>query len=233
MNTEPHDIDEQIRDWLRREIDAAGHGVKGRLAKHLGFSTQDGVTRLIAMPGGRRKRVKKFPIDLLPKLEEFFGSSPFRGLKKVPIVGLAGAGPEGTVLFATGDGNFGEVDAPLDSSPTTAALEVRGDSMYGIANDGWIIFYEDREAPSPEHMGELCVCWLQDERVLVKIPQPGREFGLFNLESANAPTMRDVPVRAFSVVTDIKTRRAAKRYVKRNPDAPVVDIKVALGEAIS
>lgn len=147
--------------------------------------------------------------------------------RMAPIRGLAGAGPDGTVLFATGDGNFGEIQAPADSSPTTEALEVRGDSMYGIANDGWILFYEDKEPPSAHHMGELCVCWLADDRVLVKIPQPGRERGLYNLESANAPVMRDVPVMAFSIVTDIKTRTAARKFVRRNPDHPVTDLKIA------
>lgn len=141
-----------------------------------------------------------------------------------PIRGLAGAGPDGTVLFATGDGNFGEVQAPIDSAPTVEALEVRGSSMYGIANDGWLIFYEDKEVPSDEHMGELCVCWLEDDRVLIKIPQPGSQPGLFHLESANAPTMRDVPVRYFSIVTDIKTRRSADRFIRRNPGHPVEDV---------
>lgn len=141
-----------------------------------------------------------------------------------PIRGLAGAGPDGAVLFATGDGNFGEVQAPIDSSPSVEALEVRGASMYGIANDGWLIFYEDKEVPSENHIGELCVCWLEDERVLVKIPQPGSEPGLFNLESANAPTMRDIPVRYFSVVTDIKTRRSAERFIRRNPGHEIRDV---------
>jgi len=141
-----------------------------------------------------------------------------------PIRGLAGAGPDGTVLFATGDGNFGEVQAPIDSAPTVEALEVRGSSMYGIANDGWLIFYEDKEVPSNEHMGELCVCWLEDDRVLIKIPQRGSQSGLFHLESANAPTMWDVPVRYFSIVTDIKTRRSADRFIRRNPGHPVEDV---------
>lgn len=140
------------------------------------------------------------------------------------IKGLAGAGPDGTVLFATGDGDFGEVPAPIDSAPSVEALEVRGTSMYGIANDGWLIFYEDKEAPDHTHMGELCVCWLEDDRVLVKIPQPGTETGLFHLESANAPTMRDVPVRYFSIVTDIKTRRSSERFLRRNPAHPVLDV---------
>lgn len=144
----------------------------------------------------------------------------------VPIVGYAGAGPDGSVLFATGDGNFDEAPAPVDASPTTEALEVRGDSMKGVANDGWLIYYDDKEAPAPHHMGELCVCWLEDDRVLVKYPRPGQQRGLFTLESVNAKPLFDVSVRAFALVTDIKTRMAAQRYIRRNPDVVIPEAKL-------
>lgn len=142
------------------------------------------------------------------------------------IVGLAGAGPDGSVLFATGDDDFGEVPAPIDTGLQTVALEVRGNSMHGLANDGWLIFYEERTEPRADYMGEPCVCWLKDGRVLVKIPQPTRDPGLFNLESVNAPTMRDVPVREMALVTEIKTRRAAQKYLRRNPDQAFTDVKM-------
>ncbi|MBB2973978.1 hypothetical protein [Mesorhizobium sp. RMAD-H1] len=147
--------------------------------------------------------------------------------KTVPITGMAGAGPDGTVLFATGDSNFGEITAPVNSTPTTEALEVKGDSMRGIANDGWIITYDEKQPPNEDHMGEPCVCWLEDDRVLVKIPFPGRGPGLFDLESANAPTMRDVPVRYFALITNIVPRRAARKFIKRNPDHGIKDVKIA------
>lgn len=145
----------------------------------------------------------------------------------VPIVGRAGAGPDGTVLFATGDGNFGEVPAPVGASDTTEALEVQGDSMRGLANDGWLIFYDDKLPPMEEHMGEPCVCFLEDDRVLVKVPEPGSQAGLFHLFSVNAETMRDVPVRFFALVTDIKPRRSAQKFIRRNPDHPINDVKLA------
>jgi hypothetical protein len=142
----------------------------------------------------------------------------------IPIVGLAGAGPDGSVLFAEGDGNFGEVVAPIDAADTTEALEVRGSSMHGLANDGWLIFYEEKTEPNQDHFGEPCVCWLAGGRVLVKIPQPTGVPGIYNLESVNAPTMRDVVVDAMALVTDIKTRKAAQRFIRRNPGTAVVDL---------
>lgn len=145
----------------------------------------------------------------------------------VPIVGLAGAGPDGSVLFAEGHGNFGEAVAPAGASPQTEALEVRGPSMRGLANDGWLIFIDERLPPSSDHMGEPCVCWLADGRVLIKTPYAGREPGLFDLESTNAPLMRDVPVQAMALVTDIKTKKAAERFIRRNPAVQIVDIETS------
>jgi len=145
----------------------------------------------------------------------------------VHLVGFAGAGPDGTVLFAEGDVYFGDVPAPVDATASTKALGVKGDSMRGVANDGWLIYYDDPIAPTEEHMGEPCVCWLEDGRVLVKTPYPGSGPGLFHLESVNAPMMRDMPVRSFALVTDIKPRAAAQKWLRMNPDAPVVDVKIA------
>lgn len=144
----------------------------------------------------------------------------------VPIVGLAGAGPDGSVLFASGDGSFGEIPAPVNSTPTTEALEIKGDSMTGIANDGWIITYDHKEPPSEEHIGEPCVCWLADERVLIKTPYHGRGDGLFDLESVNAATMRDVPVHYFALITNIVPKKAAKKFITRNPEHPITDLKL-------
>lgn len=147
--------------------------------------------------------------------------------RTAPIIGLAGAGPEGSVLFAEGDGNLGDVPAPVGSTPEVKALEVRGHSMRGMAEDGWIIFYDEVVAPSAELFEELCVCWLEDGRVLIKILQRGRESGLFDLESTNAPTIRDVPVRQVAVVTNLMPRRQAQRFIRRNPDYPVIDAEIS------
>lgn len=169
---------------------------------------------------------RKFKVSLEWLLTER-GPMKANGERMASIQGLAGAGPEGSVLFATGDGNFGEVPAPVGSGPDVTALEVRGTSMRGLAEDGWIIFYEERGAPSEEHIGEPCVCWLEDGRVLIKTPYRGSSPGLFHLESTNAPLMRDVAVREMAEITDIKTRRAARRFVRQNPEQELEDIQVA------
>lgn len=143
----------------------------------------------------------------------------------VEIIGLAGAGPDGSVLFADGHGNFGEVPAPAGASDQTKALEVRGNSMYGLANDGWLLFYDERTEPRDEYLGEPCACWLPDGRVMVKVPEPSRIPGLFDLVSTNAPPLRDQVVDWMALITDIKPRRAAQKFIRRNPDQLVQNIR--------
>lgn len=122
----------------------------------------------------------------------------------VPVVGLAGAGPDGAVLFSLGDGNLGDAPSPPIRSRATVAVEVRGNSMRGIAEDGWFVYYDDRhEPPTAQMIGRLCVVGLADSRVLVKFLHRGSRPETFNLESVGAPTLRDVAVEWAAEVTSI------------------------------
>lgn len=216
----------QIKTWLKKCLEESGHGSKSRLAKELGVRP-DAITRMINIEddGKEPRLIKAHELAIITR---FFGKEPpgteASGMRFLPIRGLAGAGPDTSVLYSTGDGNFGEIEAPKDAAESTEALEVRGDSMYGLANDGYIIFYEDQEPPSEKHIGNMCVCFLEDERVLVKIPYPGSVRGLFHLESVNAPAMRDIAVRSFAIVTDIKTRYAAQKFARRHPNTPIENV---------
>jgi transcriptional regulator with XRE-family HTH domain len=212
---------------LRQFREAAGKS-QPELAELAGTSTQN-VSRI---ERGERQLTKKWADIFAPHL----GIAPERLIfedeskeRMVPILGLAGAGPNGAVLFAEGQENFGDVPAPPGAGEHVAALEVRGDSMYGLANDGWLLFYEERTEPREEYMGEPCVCWLEDEeQVLVKIPEPTLHPGLYNLTSTNAPTMRSVAVRYMALVTDIRPRRAAQKFIRRNPAHPMSEVRNGL-----
>lgn len=222
------DPQHEIRVWMKECLEFMGHGSKSRLASALNVKP-DAVTRMMNTEADG-KEVRTIKAHELGIMARFFGKDPPGGdPTEVPFVkirGKAGAGPDGSVLFATGDGYFGEVPAPEGATENTSALEVEGDSMRGLANDGWLIFYEEKEDPRPDHMGEPCVCFLEDDRVLVKTPYPGSQRGLYHLESVNAPMMLDVPVRYFAFVTDIKPRRSAQKHIRRNPNAEIQDVRL-------
>jgi len=208
-------MSDRYLDWIREGLKKPGKTQSG-LARALGIAHPQ-ITQL--MKGDRRLKV-----DEVPKIAEYL-EEPEPPMM-VPIRGLAGAGPEGSVLFAHGDDNFGEAAAPPGASLEAAALQVAGSSMRGMADDGWLIFYDTVQAPEPRLFGSPCVCWLADERVLVKYLFPGSGPGLFNLESTNAPTLRDVPVLQVALVTNIVPRLPAQRFMRANPDHPVEDVKI-------
>lgn len=122
----------------------------------------------------------------------------------VPIVGYAGAG--GTLIFDEGQGPFGEAPMPpFGAAANTVAVIVRGDSMAGILDDGWLVYYEDRrDPPTDALLRKLCVVSLTDGRVLIKRLIRGREPGHYDLYSTNGPVLLDQPVEWAARVTWIQ-----------------------------
>lgn len=136
--------------------------------------------------------------------------------RTVPIVGLAGAGPDSSILFSEAQGEIGEAPMPVNGTETTVALEVRGDSMRGIADDGALIYYDDRrDPPTADMLGQICVVGLEDGRVLVKYLSPGRKRHSFTLTSVAAPDMMDVRVAWAALVTAIIPPRAAQQMIRK------------------
>ncbi len=85
------------------------------------------------------------------------------------------------------------------------AVRVRGDSMSGVLEDGWTVYYEDRrEPPDESHYGKLCVVGLKDGRALVKKLYQGRRPRHYDLHSINAPPELDQPVEWAARVVWIK-----------------------------
>lgn len=119
----------------------------------------------------------------------------------VPIVGYVGAG--GSISFDGGQGPFGEADMPpKDGKPSLVAVIVRGDSMSGMLEDGWTIYYDNRRDPPDETLhAKLCIVGLADGRVLIKKLYPGRKRGHYDLHSVNAPALLDQPVTWAARIT--------------------------------
>jgi phage repressor protein C with HTH and peptisase S24 domain len=123
------------------------------------------------------------------------GETDFIDNSSIPIVGFVGAG--GRIIYEEGQGPFGEANMPpKGASGQTVAVVVRGDSMAGQLEDGWTVYYNDRQFPPTEKlMGKLCVVGLTDGQVLVKTLYMGRKDGLYDLLSKNAAPLHDQPVK--------------------------------------
>lgn len=123
----------------------------------------------------------------------------------VPIVGHVGAG--GLVEFSTEQQPLDEAPRPPEATQFTVALIVRGDSMPGVAEDGFVVYYDERrEGVTDDFIGSLCVCWLADGRTLIKRIFRGREPGLFDLVSTAYEPIRDAHITHSAKVTWIKPR---------------------------
>ena len=87
------------------------------------------------------------------------------------------------------------------------AVQVKGDSMRGLADDGCVLYYEDRREPvTDDLLGPLCVVGLPDGRIMVKKLQRGQAAGLFHLYSSNSDPIFDQAVTWAAKVTWIKPR---------------------------
>jgi transcriptional regulator with XRE-family HTH domain len=125
----------------------------------------------------------------------------------VPLLGLVGAGAQLVFNHET-HGPFDEVDPPPESSGSVVAVEVKGDSMLPSAENGDLLYYEDRREPvTDDLLNRLCVIGLPDGRVMVKKLQRGRSPGLFHLYSSNGDPIFDQPVAWAARVTWIKPRK--------------------------
>lgn len=122
----------------------------------------------------------------------------------IPVVGYVSAGSE-TFYFSDNDQNLDEVEMPPGGTEKTVAVQVRGTSMPGIADDGWIIYYDDvRSPPTDDILNKLCVVRLKDGRTLVKRILKGRKQGSFDLWSTNEPPILDQKVEWAARVTWIR-----------------------------
>jgi len=110
----------------------------------------------------------------------------------IPILGYVGAGTEVYPIDDHAKGaalDYVEIDGLPDNS---AALIVKGDSMYPF-EDGWIIFFNRQAEGVPNKcVNQLCVVRLaNDGPTLVKKLRRGSKEKHFNLESWNAPLRED------------------------------------------
>lgn len=132
------------------------------------------------------------------------------------IIGRIGADADGVVIHTTGQESYDLVPIPPGGSPDSVALEVVGHSMRGIAEDGSLIYFEDqRNPPTPDMIGYMCIVELEDGRVLFKRLLRGSEPRTYMLESQYGPPIDNVRIRWAAEPTAIIPPKQARRIIRR------------------
>jgi hypothetical protein len=88
------------------------------------------------------------------------------------------------------------------------AVEVRGDSMLPLAEEGWhIVYTAEATVDENECLNRVCVVQLdEDESMLVKRVLRGTKPQHYHLMSTNAPLIEDAKLRWAAVVKAIVPR---------------------------
>jgi phage repressor protein C with HTH and peptisase S24 domain len=125
----------------------------------------------------------------------------------VPIVGDVGAGAR-IIFDGEPQGGYDRAPRPPGSPPNTVAARVRGDSMPGLAEDDWLIYYDERVRGLPgEWIGHLCVVWISEGEVYVKKVYRGRDADSYLLVSTGGlPPMEVEEIEWSAKVAWIKPR---------------------------
>ena len=134
------------------------------------------------------------------------GIDPQYFQRRTPIVGYVSAGAK-VAYYNAGQGPFDDAETPAGAPETTVAVEVRGDSLQNVAQEGWLLYYDERHDPPHDGLiGRLCIIWLPDDSVLAKYLKRGRRQGLYDLHSTNADPILDQTVVSAAEVIWIKPR---------------------------
>lgn len=114
----------------------------------------------------------------------------------IPVVGYVGAGAS---VYPIDDMNendgFGTIERPPFITGDAIAVEVRGDSLYPVAEEGWKLIYTGEPSVIEDDvLNKLCVVALVDGRVLVKRLVRGSAPQRYHLLSTNAPMIENAEV---------------------------------------
>jgi hypothetical protein len=163
------------------------------------------------------RRAKEYALAFCVRAEWLYDADgPMSALAGMTsIVGRVGANPDGAVLFAQGQSGNELVPLPPGASDKAVALQVVGQSMPGLADDGALIYFEDqRTPPSPDMLGHIVVVELDSDEVLVKRLLRGSKPGRYNLESFVGEARENVKIRWAAHVTAIVPPFQARRIIR-------------------
>ena len=199
---------ENMGERLRHAREKAGFGSAMAAAKRFGWPP----STYAAHENGQNQ----FSVDVAEKYARAFkvtaawlltdeGDRVRRNI--VMVEGLVGAGGAiDTSSENTGPDGLEEIEVPFPLPDNAAAYRVAGDSMFPRYDDGDIIIVVKREQPPMDLLNfETLVTTSEGSRFLKRIV-PGARKGQFDLESFNAPPMRNVKIRSATEVHSVVRR---------------------------
>lgn len=172
----------------------------------LGLAVRSGRSTIVKLEKGDLPFTEEWAKRLAPAL----GLKPHQLLYEQPqvrIVGYVGAGQR---VYAYSDmEDAGETMArPPMVAGDLLSVEVRGESMLPLAEEGWhIVYTAEATVDENEVLNRVCVVQLdEDESMLVKKVMRGSQPNHYHLVSTNAPMIEDVKLRWAAVVKAIVPR---------------------------
>lgn len=138
------------------------------------------------------------------------------GVAMVRILGTVGAASDGEVVMETAHERWDYVPLLPGLSTKAFALEVRGGSMPGVAEEGSLLYGDGQlTKPSKDMINRVVILETQDGRVLVKRLMRGSDKGLFDLESVVGATIEDVKLRWVAHIRFVVPPIHASELIKR------------------
>ncbi|MDA9521666.1 hypothetical protein XI06_15280 [Bradyrhizobium sp. CCBAU 11434] len=188
--------------------------------KKAGFSSAMAAAKKFGWPAStyaaHENGQNEFSVDVAEKYARAFkvtaswllteeGSQARRNV--VIVEGLVGAGGViDTSAENVGPDGLEEIEVPFPLPDNAAAYRVSGDSMFPRYDDGDVIIVLKREQPPFELLNfESLVTTSEGNRFLKRIVHGARK-GQFDLESFNAPVMRNVKIASATEVHSVVRR---------------------------
>jgi hypothetical protein len=196
----------QLRDVLARiESRLATLGLSAHAAS-VAAKKPDAIRNLRrAVQNGDRRGVTTDTLRALAPVLQTTAAWLLEGTSGAPsaplrVVGRIGAGaeilPEFEQVPAGGlyEDGVQEVEIPLPLPSQAVAFKVEGDSMWPRYNDGDIVVCDEGEHDPSLIAGREAAVRTSDGKRYLKTIRAGAKRGMFDLESHNAPPIRDVAI---------------------------------------
>lgn len=199
------------KQWIRDALDSDPAKNRAGLAKALGRAPSM-VTSLLDGP-------RELKVSEIAAISDYLqvDPPPFHRSRFVPLLGKVAGGHSAAVLFGDNGGPIDWIAVPFRALDARAALEVEGDSMRGLAGNGYMVFIgEKHEPPTADQLDQLCVCGLPDGQRVVKFLHASRYPAKFDLHSSNGEPLLAQNVVWAAVVTAIIPGAQAGQLARRS-----------------